>query len=353
MTATALQALKDVMSALPQGLLLVDARTRVLAANRPACRLLAPHLCEAALSLRLRDLLVPLQGDLPELLAACRRTMLTVVFSCAPGSRILRFYATLVRHDATPQPGSELYLLRCDADDERAPPATEERQHFGDAFLAKISHDLRTPLQAVLGWTAVMQRETRAAELRRAVEAIRRNAELQARTVEDLLASLSRDDTTPGRRHADVDRSGSGSGAIRTVDLRSAVPPRLDGISILLVDDHSDSRIAIGRMLAAHGADVTGAGSSADALQALARGLPDIVISDLGMPVEDGFAFLHKLRDLGGEAARSVPAVALTAYADPEHRDRAFAAGFDRFVVKPVDPLELVELLEGVSRSRG
>src|SRR3989442_14503651 len=95
-------------------------------------------------------------------------------------------------------------------------------------------------------------------------------------------------------------------------------------------------------VLGMSGADVIAAPTAAEGLAALESAHPDVLLSDIEMPGEDGWAFIAKVRALPKEKGGTVPAGALTAYASREHRDRALAAGFDSHVPKPVEPAELV-----------
>jgi len=119
-------------------------------------------------------------------------------------------------------------------------------------------------------------------------------------------------------------------------------PVRLDGLGILLVEDHADSRETIALTLESFGAEVTAVPAVADALAVLRDRAVDLLVSDLGMPGADGFDLIRRIRwqeDRGGRIR--LPAVALTAYASAEDRERALAAGYDAHVAKPVEAAEL------------
>jgi CheY-like chemotaxis protein len=116
-------------------------------------------------------------------------------------------------------------------------------------------------------------------------------------------------------------------------------------VRVLIVDDEPDGRDLIMAALSECGADVVGAGSAAEALAQLSRDHFDVLVSDIGMPGEDGYALIAKLRARPAEAQGRMPAVALTAFARGEDRTRALAAGFDVHVAKPVEPAELVLIL--------
>ena len=116
---------------------------------------------------------------------------------------------------------------------------------------------------------------------------------------------------------------------------------RLDGLSVLVVDDELDARLLLQEILSQHGAEVTVAQSADEARAALALTRPDVIVSDIGMPDEDGYSFIRKLRAGGAR----MPAIALTAYAGQQDAQRAFVAGFQKHVTKPVDPARLVSVV--------
>jgi signal transduction histidine kinase len=120
---------------------------------------------------------------------------------------------------------------------------------------------------------------------------------------------------------------------------------RLDGRSILVVDDDQSTREVVTAALEAAHAQVHVAASAAEARARLAEHTPAVIIADLGMPGEDGFSFIRGVRQ---SVARQVPAIALSAYADADSRKAALAAGFDAFVAKPTRPQALVELVSSV-----
>jgi PAS domain S-box-containing protein len=128
--------------------------------------------------------------------------------------------------------------------------------------------------------------------------------------------------------------------------------PSLDGIRVLVVDDEPDSNEMVSTLLGASGAEVRVAASAADGLEQLKQWTPDVIVSDIGMPHEDGYMFLAKLHAQPGRTAR-IPAVALTAYATADDRVRIFSAGFKAHVVKPIEPLELVVVVGSVARAHG
>jgi CheY-like chemotaxis protein len=117
---------------------------------------------------------------------------------------------------------------------------------------------------------------------------------------------------------------------------------RLDGWKILVVDDEPDTRDLLKAGLGKCGAKVILAGSAAEAFAALEQEIPDILISDVGMPVEDGYELIQRLRALPAEQGGKIPAIALTAYARVEDRMQALRAGYQMHVPKPVELAELV-----------
>jgi PAS domain S-box-containing protein len=137
---------------------------------------------------------------------------------------------------------------------------------------------------------------------------------------------------------------------LAAADLAAAAPPTpsLRGRTILIVEDHDDARELVAGVLGAAGAAVLSAASVAEALDCLARTRPDVLVTDLGLPGEDGYTLLRRVRAMEGFDAAALPAVALTAYARVSDRKRALAAGFLHYIVKPVDPEQLVQVLGSI-----
>jgi PAS domain S-box-containing protein len=117
--------------------------------------------------------------------------------------------------------------------------------------------------------------------------------------------------------------------------------PTLHDVSILIVDDEADTREAMGIGLGRHGARVATAASAGEALAMLVRERPQVLVADIGMAVEDGYALIRKVRELPMELGGATPAIALTGYANPQDRVDAFRAGFQDHVAKPVTPAAL------------
>jgi PAS domain S-box-containing protein len=122
-------------------------------------------------------------------------------------------------------------------------------------------------------------------------------------------------------------------------------PPQLDRLRILVVDDEEDTRDLLRTALEQCGSEVVTAGSAMEALEALEKSKPDVLISDIGMPEEDGYALIRKVRALSAARGGKVPAIALTAYARTEDRVRALVAGFQVHLPKPIEPVELVAVV--------
>jgi signal transduction histidine kinase/CheY-like chemotaxis protein len=123
----------------------------------------------------------------------------------------------------------------------------------------------------------------------------------------------------------------------------AAASRRLDGVSVLVVDDRDDVRDLVAAILQDQGARVGVASSSAEALRTFERERPDVLVSDIGLPEEDGYALLRKLRAGAAAQGRRVPAVALTAYAGPADVRAAELAGFQRHLAKPIHAPALIE----------
>jgi CheY-like chemotaxis protein len=164
--------------------------------------------------------------------------------------------------------------------------------------------------------------------------------------------------------HVRAENRSSGTGAVFTVELpinaalrhggrepsrrtrprgflqtkqRESRPP-LAGICILVIDDDGDARELIRTILEGAGAEVTTADSVNDALSLLGVRQFNVIVSDIGMPGRDGYELVHELR----EGGHPLPAIALSAYAREEDRMKAIASGFERHLVKPINPNELV-----------
>lgn len=151
-------------------------------------------------------------------------------------------------------------------------------------------------------------------------------------TVELPLTQERRDPARAEERKQEIERR---RGAI-------GEPIRLDGVHVLLVEDDDDSRKLLVTMLKRHGAEVIAAKSAAEALKAFTESPPDVMISDIGMPDEDGYEFMRDVRALPGEAGRLTPSIALTGYATRKDRERALSAGYQLHIAKPVEQTEII-----------
>lgn len=152
--------------------------------------------------------------------------------------------------------------------------------------------------------------------------------------------------------------TGEGQGATFTVQLpllkqnqlldaeaslsQTATTSPLKGLKILIVDDEKDALEFLAFLLEQAGAMVLATMAASDALEALQKAQPDILISDIGMPNQDGYALLHQVRQLSAERGGQIPAIALTAYARDEDSAQALAAGFQKHLAKPIEPNHLI-----------
>jgi PAS domain S-box-containing protein len=168
--------------------------------------------------------------------------------------------------------------------------------------------------------------------------------------------------------HVTADSEGPGRGSTFVVRLPSradkpaavaapngeqaGAPPRLRDLTVLVVDDQEDARELMCAVLGRCGATVVAVASTAAALAALDRCRPDVILSDLEMPGEDGYSLIRKVRQRSPEQGGDVPAAALTAYARTEDRLHSLRAGFHRHVPKPVQPDELAEIVASLAAQR-
>ena len=172
-----------------------------------------------------------------------------------------------------------------------------------------------------------------------------------------------------------VDSDGDGRGATFTVELPTAAvrtAPREDrvhpaagaavpfapstvltGVRVLVVDDDRDTLDTLWMVLKECGAEVRTADGAASALEVLGDWRPDALVSDIGMPGEDGYSLIAKVRALSRDQGGQTPALALTAYARSEDRVRALSAGFQMHMAKPVEPAELVAMVSTLTSWTG
>ncbi len=128
--------------------------------------------------------------------------------------------------------------------------------------------------------------------------------------------------------------------------------PKLNGLHLLIVDDEQDARELLTTVLTGTGAKVTAVGSVAEAVEKLQLIKPDVLVSDIEMPGEDGYSLIRTVRSLELAEVRSTPAIALTAQARFSDRMRALSAGFQMHVPKPVEPAELITLIANLCHRR-
>jgi signal transduction histidine kinase len=165
-----------------------------------------------------------------------------------------------------------------------------------------------------------------------------------------------------------ADSAGPGQGAAFTVELPLAAAvvddaeagaallpgphgaPSLDGVRVVVVDDDADARNVLLMVLRAAGAQVRAAASADEAMQAVRHEPPDVVVSDIGMPRKDGYAFVRELRADPALARAPLAAIAVTGLAAPQDRLDMLRAGFQSHVEKPVEPAELVALVAALAR---
>lgn len=123
----------------------------------------------------------------------------------------------------------------------------------------------------------------------------------------------------------------------------------LDGLLILVVDDEEDTRQLLVQALTFYGATVISAPSASEAISEIQDKNPDFLVSDIGMPDEDGYSLIRRVRNLPNESQKNLPAVALTAFTRAQDRMRALSAGFQNHVSKPVEPDELVTVIASLT----
>ena len=158
-------------------------------------------------------------------------------------------------------------------------------------------------------------------------------------TVKLPLMAVYRDESEAERVHSSA----------RETYLQVEYTDNLEGLKVLVVDDEVDTLELIKISLQRCGAEVATASSSAEALDLLERITPDVIISDIGMPLEDGYNFIRKVRALPPERGGKIPAVALTAYARAEDRLRVLRSGFQMHMSKPVELTELIAIVWNVA----
>jgi CheY-like chemotaxis protein len=149
----------------------------------------------------------------------------------------------------------------------------------------------------------------------------------------------------------------SADAAMRDDDQRAATymltpameVPRLTGVRVLIVDDEPDARDLLKRILSEFEAEVETVSSASEALPLVERVHPDVLVSDIGMPEVDGYEFIRAVRLLSADDGGQTPALALTAFARSEDRQRALLAGYQAHVAKPIEPSELITTIASLA----
>jgi len=142
---------------------------------------------------------------------------------------------------------------------------------------------------------------------------------------------------------ADLDGAGAAMRTRRRVHSETIIrPANLSGLRVLIVDDEADARELMRMVLRSSGADVRAATDAEEAFEQVEQWQPDILVSDIGLPGDDGYALIQKIRAREAQRGRSIPALAVSAHARTEDRTRALAAGFQMHVAKPLEPADFV-----------
>lgn len=194
---------------------------------------------------------------------------------------------------------------------------------------ATLVHQLRTPLNAILAWAQILGPDAGRAELEQGLQSIVRSARRQARLLERL-STVSADVAADDGDDGDID-----------ADAPEEPRPDLTGCRVLVVDDDEAARVATASIVIAAGALGWQVTSASDALDCLRRRAFDAIVSDITMPEMDGYAFIAAVRADPSRRVRLTPAIALSALTSATARRRAYRAGFQLHLGKPVDAVEL------------
>lgn len=218
----------------------------------------------------------------------------------------------------------------------------EEAEQREERLLATVGHELRNPLGVVTTVLSLMRRlEGDQGPTARYRAMIERQIDILTHRIDSML---------------DPDRTPIGDERLREwppprKGLRRDAPSSraAQGTPLLVVEDNDDARTALVELLELWGYNVHGAGTGEEGVELAARHDPQIALVDLDLPGIDGFEVARRLRD----AREGRLLIAMSGYGQPEDRDRSFAAGFDRHLIKPVDPRRLARLLEKPRTAQG
>ena len=136
----------------------------------------------------------------------------------------------------------------------------------------------------------------------------------------------------------------------REHNAKAVAPQLLSGVNVLIVDDDSDTLKLMTTALTRRQATVTAVSSAGEAIKAIRRRRPDVLVSDIAMPDEDGYGLIQKIRSLEADEGESIPAVAITAYAKEEDREKALSSGYQIYLAKPVELTELISVVARAAR---
>jgi CheY-like chemotaxis protein len=213
-------------------------------------------------------------------------------------------------------------------------------------FIAVLSHELRTPLNAISGWAELLKNPALSEDDRlKGAEIIARNVKAQAQLITDFLDVHQIATEKPGA---------APSAPPVTVAEREAgdAPDSLRGLKVLVVDDDAEAHEPIRRVLEDYGAEVVAVRSATAALDAIPQHLPDVIVSDIGMPGRDGYDLIRAIRALPRHRGGAIPAIALTGFGTAEERARALNAGYMNHFAKPIEATVLVAVVAGLGARR-
>jgi PAS domain S-box-containing protein len=230
---------------------------------------------------------------------------------------------------------AERELARSLERERRLRTAAEESSQLRDGFLSTVLRDLQSPVQAIATWARHLREQVMpGSEAAAALEAMESNARAQDRILSDLL---------------DLSRIANGG----IPQPRATAERLLQGVRVLVVDDDASTRETLLRVLGIAGAEAKGAGSSAEALEALRGFRPDVLVSDVTMRNGAGFELIRAVRALPAERGGCLRAAALTTGERPGDTLSAVAAGYDAQLAKPVEPVSLLATIARLAQPVG